>query len=340
MPEQPFRVPALAADTTTLFVDAPNDRVGIGTITPAVRLEVVGQHLARASAASDTPLTVRGAASQTADLQVWETSAGTDVAVMSKDGTLTATGGVVGLTTAGAPAVSLADGAFAVDTTNHVPYFRSGGTWRSISGGSGAPFADGSAAAPSINFSSNTDTGLFYDALGVHISTDGTSRVRVGLGGNLVPSTHAVTDLGANTARWKDGWFSGNVTASGAMQGTWTTGSAAGDIVMAANWTLTNIYWAKMGNLLQFRLTAVRANSAINFNTTGDIANTLVGTLVASLRGTYSIGLGCAHGVNGRLVSGMFTPSTGEIYLTAIGGTTNLGIGESVTLGGMFFLGN
>lgn len=41
--------------------------------------------------------------------------------------------GVITLTTSGAPATSLADGAIAVDTTNHNFYYRSGSTWRTIS---------------------------------------------------------------------------------------------------------------------------------------------------------------------------------------------------------------
>lgn len=49
-------------------------------------------------------------------------------------GVVRGTGGVIGLTSAGAPATSIADGAFAVDTTNNAFYFRSGGVWRQVTG--------------------------------------------------------------------------------------------------------------------------------------------------------------------------------------------------------------
>jgi len=60
-----------------------------------------------------------------------------DVNVLKTDDIFQAALGVVTATSAGAPASSLVDGALAVDTTNNAFYFRSGGTWRTPSGGAG-----------------------------------------------------------------------------------------------------------------------------------------------------------------------------------------------------------
>lgn len=49
-------------------------------------------------------------------------------------GVISATGGLVTLTSAGAPTATLADGAIAVDTTNDTFYYRSNSTWNEVSG--------------------------------------------------------------------------------------------------------------------------------------------------------------------------------------------------------------
>jgi hypothetical protein len=82
-----FTVPGGATfDTSTLYIDDPNNRVGVVNTNPQHALDVAG--------------VIRGSS------------------------------GVIGLTSTGVPAASLADGAFAVDTTNHTLYYRSGSTWR------------------------------------------------------------------------------------------------------------------------------------------------------------------------------------------------------------------
>jgi hypothetical protein len=51
------------------------------------------------------------------------------------DDTFEAAGGIITLTTDGEPSTALANGAFAVDTTNHIFYFRSNSTWNQVSSG-------------------------------------------------------------------------------------------------------------------------------------------------------------------------------------------------------------
>lgn len=81
-----FVVPGgITVDSSTLYVDDPNNRVGVGKTNPDYTLDVSG--------------IVKGS------------------------------NGVITLVTAGAPSVTIADGAIAVDTTNNTFYFRSGSTW-------------------------------------------------------------------------------------------------------------------------------------------------------------------------------------------------------------------
>lgn len=54
------------------------------------------------------------------------------------DDVFTALSGLVTLTTSGVPTQELPNGAIAIDTTNHVFYFRSNSTWNLVSGGDGA----------------------------------------------------------------------------------------------------------------------------------------------------------------------------------------------------------
>lgn len=61
---------------------------------------------------------------------VWD-DANTELEVT---GVISATGGVVTLTSAGAPSASLADGAIAVDTSNDTFYYRSNSSWKEVSG--------------------------------------------------------------------------------------------------------------------------------------------------------------------------------------------------------------
>lgn len=62
---------------------------------------------------------------ETGDVTLYRSAVDT----LTTDDVLKATGGVVTLTTNGAPVAALADGAIAVDTTNDALYIRSGGEW-------------------------------------------------------------------------------------------------------------------------------------------------------------------------------------------------------------------
>ena len=53
------------------------------------------------------------------------------------DDVFEASGGLITIATDGAPTVALPDGALAIDTTNHVFYFRSNNLWNQVTGGGG-----------------------------------------------------------------------------------------------------------------------------------------------------------------------------------------------------------
>lgn len=76
---------ALTVDTSTLYVDATNDRIGIGTTGPSSSL-----HIVIASAANIGSI-VQAASSQTANIQEWRNSSNTVLASISANGDLSAT---------------------------------------------------------------------------------------------------------------------------------------------------------------------------------------------------------------------------------------------------------
>lgn len=98
-----FVIPGgITVDSSTLYVDDPNNRVGINTTSPGVTLDV--------------------------------------------NGVISGSGGVITLVTTGAPSASIADGALAVDSSNNNFYFRSGSTWRQVTGVTGPTGPAGAAS--------------------------------------------------------------------------------------------------------------------------------------------------------------------------------------------------
>jgi hypothetical protein len=76
----------LGADSS-LFWDNTNKRLGINNSSPTAQLDITNSSIAQ------VPLTIRGAASQTANLQEWRNSTGTVLASVSSAGSLVAQGG-------------------------------------------------------------------------------------------------------------------------------------------------------------------------------------------------------------------------------------------------------
>jgi hypothetical protein len=145
---QNFTVPGGATfDTSTLYIDDPNNRVGVVNTSPAFTLDVAG--------------IIRGSS------------------------------GVIGLTTTGAPSASLADGAFAIDTTNHTFYYRSGSTWRQVSSGSSVTVQDAAPTYAANGLWYESDTGkllIGYDGYWVEVASagpPGPAGTPVGVSGSI-----------------------------------------------------------------------------------------------------------------------------------------------------------
>jgi len=119
----------------------------------ALRTRVTGDSQSRLLIDAGGKLTW-GSGSATGDATLYRSAAN----ALKTDDTLEAALGLITATSSGAPSSSLSDGALAVDTTNNAFYFRSGSTWRQVSGG-GSSSITTSDTAPS----SPSDGDLWYE---------------------------------------------------------------------------------------------------------------------------------------------------------------------------------
>ena len=127
----------------------------------ALRTKVAGDSNARMSMDAGGKITW-GAGSASGDVTLYRSAANT----LKTDDTLVATTGIVTLATDGAPSTALANGALAVDTTNHAFYFRSSGAWLEVSGGGASlTVSDTPPSSPEAGnlwFESDTGNTLVY----------------------------------------------------------------------------------------------------------------------------------------------------------------------------------
>ena len=129
----------------------------------ALRTKVAGDSNARMSVDAGGKITW-GSGSASGDATLYRSAAN----ILKTDDTFEAALGVVTLATNGAPSTALANGALAVDTTNHAFYFRSNSTWNQVSGGGASlTVQDGAPSSPSAGdlwFESDTGkTIVYYD---------------------------------------------------------------------------------------------------------------------------------------------------------------------------------
>jgi hypothetical protein len=129
----------------------------------ALRTKVADDTNARMSVDAGGKITW-GSGSASGDATLYRSAAN----ILKTDDTFEAALGVVTLATNGAPSTALANGALAVDTTNHAFYFRSNSTWNQVSGGGASlTVQDGAPSSPSAGdlwFESDTGkTIVYYD---------------------------------------------------------------------------------------------------------------------------------------------------------------------------------
>jgi hypothetical protein len=111
--------PLRGFDFSSVASEALSARVNSDTV-PRIRIDAGGK-------------ITWGSGSATGDTNLYRSDSNT----LTTDDVFVATGGMVTLTTNGAPNASLPNGALAVDTTNHVFYYRSNSTWTQVSAGEG-----------------------------------------------------------------------------------------------------------------------------------------------------------------------------------------------------------
>ena len=122
--------PLRGFDFSTVASEALSARVNSDTV-PRIRIDAGGK-------------ITWGSGSAAGDTNIYRSSENT----LTTDDVFVATGGMVTLTTNGAPNTSLPNGALAVDTTNHVFYYRSNSTWTQVSAGDGGANVTISSTAP------------------------------------------------------------------------------------------------------------------------------------------------------------------------------------------------
>ena len=119
----------------------------------------------------------------------------------------------------------------------------SGVTVKAITVDGVSSFADGSASAPSITNTGDTNCGLFFSAADVLSFTAGGTAQVTFADGAIAPVTTNDIDLGTSSLEFKDAFFDGTVT-SDAFAGDLTgnvAGNLTGQVVTAAQTNITSI---------------------------------------------------------------------------------------------------
>ena len=251
--------------------------------------------------------------------------------LLKTDDAFQAAGGVITLTTSGAPTATLGDGAIAIDTTNDTFYFRSNGTWQEVSGGGASVTV--SDAAPSSpdpgNLWYESDTGsmfIYYD--------DGSTSQWVEVGGSSVvamftsdtaPSTPSngdlwfETDTGKTYVYYDDGTSEQWVEVGAASGGTPASGPDGSIQFVTSNAldSSTDLYWDD-------------ANSRLGIGTNApSTAVEVVGTVTAT---TFDGDLTGNATTASALQTGRTIELTGDVTGTTVfDGSANVTINASVT---------
>jgi len=147
----------------TKFVGTPLRGFGFNTVaSEALSARVSSDSVPRIRIDAGGKITW-GSGSAAGDTNLYRSDANT----LTTDDVFVATGGMVTLTTNGAPNASLPNGALAVDTTNHVFYYRSNSTWTQVTGGGGGGGGGGANVTISSTAPVSPENGdLWYNNVG------------------------------------------------------------------------------------------------------------------------------------------------------------------------------
>jgi len=189
----------VAFDTNTLFVDAANNRVGIGTATPSQPLEVQGNVMFQTPTNSVSALEIKRQDGN----KIFRVDTTNSVAVFGEYNAIT--GHIVFESSGSTYNTSLVgQSSLAASRTIYLP--DADGTI-CISSGNCAPsgyiFQGGNTLGAAMTIGTN-------DSYGLNLETGGSTRLAIDtsgnatLGGNFLPSTDDTYNLGSNTYRWAD----------------------------------------------------------------------------------------------------------------------------------------
>jgi hypothetical protein len=115
------------------------------------------------------------------------------------------------------------------------------------------------------------------------------------------------------------------------------SGSVTGGFANGATWAVDTLYGLDLGNGMAFvRITFHRTTSTLGVGDDGNVGNSLVGTLPASLRGARGIAAPLTSALGERGAFGYVNPDNGEVYITAVGGFSDILVADSLDLSGVY----
>jgi hypothetical protein len=114
-------------------------------------------------------------------------------------------------------------------------------------------------------------------------------------------------------------------------------GSVSGGWANGATWAVDTLYGVDLGNGMGFiRVTFHRTTSTLGVGDDGNVGNSLVGTAPVSLRGVRGVAAPLTSALGERGAFGYINPDNGEVYLTAVGGFSDILVSDSLDLSGIY----
>jgi hypothetical protein len=143
-----------------------------------------------------------------------------------------------------------------------------------------------------------------------------------------------VTGLAVDDRVWCH-LFGRRIVVLGRGAGAYDSGTLAGGITAAADWTLASQFRRKIGQVASLKIEFTRTGTDYDVPASGNVVNVKVADVPAGFWPTgFSAVLG--GGTSGRIAQGYLT-GAGEVWLNAVdSGAGDIVVGETLTLGGTF----